>query len=164
MLRFYSTKLYTNIKVGNYSQQSYVVAKCIKILIYNNRSHKLFVNISRLHKHIVIHKHSRHDYTMCSSSYFIHKNLHTTRILCTGIPNPSVMLIRNRLTNNSYLVKVVIFQVTSETAALNTGATLLRKYSINLYIHTMCPLNNNISPEWNIFAKVYASKHFNKLS
>ena len=42
------------------------------------------------------------------------------------------MLIRNKLTNNSYLVKVMIFQVTSETAALNTDATLLRQYSINI--------------------------------
>ena len=72
LLRFSSTRLYTNIKVSNYNQQSYVVVTCIKMLIYNNRSHKLFVNISRLYKHTSINKHSWHDYTMCSSSYFFH--------------------------------------------------------------------------------------------
>ena len=37
LLRLWSTKFYAHIKVN-----------CIKILIFNNRLHKLFVNISRL--------------------------------------------------------------------------------------------------------------------
>ena len=85
-----------------------------------------------------MHKHSRCDYTMCSSSYFTHKKLPRNRILRTGIPSPRVMWIRNKLINNSYLVKVVIFQVASETAALNTGAILLRQYSIKfIYSHSV---------------------------
>ena len=90
------------------------------------------------HCYTAMHKHSRCDYTMCSRSYFTHKNLHRNRILRTGIPNPRVMWIRNTLINNSYLVKVVIFQVASETAALNTGAILLRQYSIKfIYSHNV---------------------------